>query len=108
VIRAAYAEARRRRLWVLRSAGGSIGRRVVPDPAPSIADRDELARGFRRLGIEHRTVLVLKHYSGLSNVEIAEALGIPEGTVRSRLFHGMRALRAALEAEARTPEREAS
>jgi RNA polymerase sigma-70 factor (ECF subfamily) len=107
VVRAAYREARNRRMWQLRS-------RVTPrpthepDPATAVADRDQLARGFHRLPMNHRAVLVLKHFSGLSNAEIAEALGIPEGTVRSRLHHGIRALRAALDADLRTPEREST
>jgi RNA polymerase sigma-70 factor (ECF subfamily) len=73
-----------------------------------VADRDELERSFRRLPIDHRAVLVLKHYAGLSNPEIAEALGIPEGTVRSRLHHAMRGLRAARDADARRPARDSS
>ena len=47
-------------------------------------------------------MLVLKHVAGLSNGEIADALRIPEGTVRSRLYNGIQGLRAALEADART------
>jgi RNA polymerase sigma-70 factor (ECF subfamily) len=104
VVRAAYGEARRRRFTLVGSE--PIEERTSgPDHAASVADREQLERGFRGLSVEHRTVLVLKHYSGLSNPEIAEALEIPEGTVRSRLYNGMQALRAALEADARTPER---
>jgi RNA polymerase sigma-70 factor (ECF subfamily) len=51
---------------------------------------------------------VLKHFAGLSNAEIASALEIPEGTVRSRLHHAIRSLRAALDADARPPERRRS
>jgi len=54
------------------------------------------------LPIDHRAVVVLKHYAGLSNAEIAEALDIPEGTVRSRLHYSLKILRAALEADARS------
>ena len=104
VVRAAYAEAHRRRLWILRSATPPRERTFSPDHASGVADRDQLERGFRSLPIDHRTVLVLKHFSGLSNSEIAEALDIPEGTVRSRLHHGMRSLRALLEADARMPD----
>jgi RNA polymerase sigma-70 factor (ECF subfamily) len=52
--------------------------------------------------VDHRAVVVLKHYAGLSNPEIAEALDIPEGTVRSRLHYSLKTLRAALEADARS------
>jgi RNA polymerase sigma-70 factor (ECF subfamily) len=47
-------------------------------------------------------VLVLQHYEGLSIAEIADALGIPVGTAGSRIHYAARALRAALEADART------
>jgi RNA polymerase sigma-70 factor (ECF subfamily) len=74
---------------------------AVGDHASSVADRDELERGFRRLKPEQRVVLVLHHYSGFSAAEIAQVLGIPEGTARSRLHYATAALRAALEADAR-------
>ena len=104
VVRAAYAEARHRRAWLLKSRS-TRPRSFEPDPASGVADRDQLARGFEQLSLDHRAVLVLKHYSFLSNKEIAEALHIPEGTVRSRLHHGIRGLRAALEADLRAPRR---
>jgi RNA polymerase sigma-70 factor (ECF subfamily) len=71
------------------------------DSADSIADRDELERGFRRLTPEQRAVLVLHHYVGYQLTEIAQTLGIPVGTARSRLHYATRQLRAALEADAR-------
>ena len=84
--------------------------RVLPIdlPAPtddflSFADRDQLERGFRRLDPEQRAILALRHYAGYEPVEIAEILGIPAGTARSRLHHAHRAMRAALEADARVP-----
>lgn len=101
VVRAAYAEARHRRLWFLRSELAATDRTVAADHAGRVADRDQLERGLSRLPIDHRAVVVLKHYAGLSNEEIAEALDIPEGTVRSRLHYSIRSLRASLEADAR-------
>jgi RNA polymerase sigma-70 factor (ECF subfamily) len=68
----------------------------------SVGDRDQLERGFRRLPPEQRALLVLRHYAGLEPAEIAETLGIPAGTARSRLHHAHRAMRAALEADARS------
>ena len=65
-----------------------------------MADRDELERAFRRLPIDQRAVFVLHHYLGLPLVEIAELLGIPAGTARSRLHYATRALRDVLVAEA--------
>jgi RNA polymerase sigma-70 factor (ECF subfamily) len=73
-----------------------------------VIDRDQLERGFRRLSIDHRAVVVLHHYLDLPLSEVAETLGVPEGTVRSRLHHAMRGLRAALDADARPARREGS
>ena len=67
----------------------------------SVADRDQLERGFRRLEPQQRALLVLRHFAGFEPVEIAEILGIPAGTARSRLHNAHRAMRAALEADAR-------
>ena len=75
------------------------------DDLLSIGDRDQLDRGFRRLPPEQRAILVLHHYLGYAPSEIAETLGIPPGTARSRLHHAHRAMRAALEADARTGSR---
>lgn len=84
--------------------------RVLPMDGPAeadallnLADRDQLERGFRRLPPDQRAILVLRHYQGYQPSEIAEVLGIPPGTARSRLHHAHRAMRAALEAEARRP-----
>jgi RNA polymerase sigma-70 factor (ECF subfamily) len=45
--------------------------------------------------------VVLHFYVGLSLKEIAQALGVPEGTVRSRLHYALRIVRAAIEADER-------
>jgi RNA polymerase sigma-70 factor (ECF subfamily) len=60
--------------------------------------RDQLSRALAELSLEHRTVVVLHHYAGLPLGEIATILGVPYGTVGSRLHHATRALRAALSA----------
>jgi RNA polymerase sigma-70 factor (ECF subfamily) len=75
---------------------------AAPDDLLGVGDRDQLERGFRRLTPEERAVLVLHHYAGYTLVEMAEALGQPASTVRSRLHHAHRAMRAALDAEARS------
>ena len=72
------------------------------DAADALADRDELDRGFQRLDPDHRTILVLRHFQGLTVPQIAETLGIAEGTAKSRLHYAMAALRAALDADARS------
>ncbi|MEO5885342.1 MAG: RNA polymerase sigma factor [Candidatus Limnocylindrales bacterium] len=98
---ACYAEARRRRRWteairLLPSEPGG------PDEYLTVEIRDQLERGFQRLTAEQRAVLVFHHYVGLPLPEIAERLGLPLGTVKSRMHHAKRALRAGLEADART------
>ncbi len=79
---------------------------AAPDDLLSVAERDLLERGFRRLLPDQRAILVLHHYLGYAPSEIAETLGIPDGTARSRLHHAHRAMRAALDADARTTVRE--
>jgi RNA polymerase sigma-70 factor (ECF subfamily) len=98
-----YAEARRRRRW-------STEVRLLPMPGQlesgeisAINDRDQLDRAFRRLTLEQRSVLVFHHYVGLPLTEVADRLGIPVGTAKSRLHHATNALRSSLEADARTP-----
>ena len=68
-----------------------------------LAVRDQLERGFRRLDVDQRTVLVMHYYLGFSLDDAAEVLGVPPGTVRSRLHRAIAAMRAALEADARAP-----
>jgi RNA polymerase sigma factor (sigma-70 family) len=75
---------------------------AAPDELLNVAERDLLERGFRRLPPDQRAILALHHYLGYAPSEIAETLEIPAGTARSRLHHAHRAMRAALEADART------
>lgn len=77
-----------------------------PDASAAVADREQLERAFRTLSSEQRAAVVLQYYRGLTLDEIAEILHVPVGTVRSRLHYAKRALRAAIEADARQPARE--
>jgi RNA polymerase sigma-70 factor (ECF subfamily) len=99
-----HATRERRRTSILRVL--PVDGPAAPDALLTVADRDQLERGFRRLPIEQRTILVLHHFAGYAPSEIAETLGIPDGTARSRLHHAHRAMRAALEADARTSIKE--
>lgn len=101
VINACYVEARRERRWVAKVRLIPNDHSSLPDAAGALADRDELERAFRRLPPEQRAVVVLHHYRGLPLTEVADTLGIPHGTARSRLHHATRQLRAAIEADAR-------
>jgi RNA polymerase sigma-70 factor (ECF subfamily) len=76
---------------------------VAADASHALLDHEALERAFRRLRPEHRAVVVLHYYDGLTQLEVADAIGVPLGTVKSRLHHATRALRAALEADARSP-----
>lgn len=104
LVRACYRAAERHRrqarveLNVDRELGPSGG-----DPQGTVAVRDQLERGFRRLSPEQRAVIVLHHYLGLSLADAADTLGIPLGTMQSRLSRATQVMRAALEADERTP-----
>jgi RNA polymerase sigma-70 factor (ECF subfamily) len=106
-------------LGTLRTWLFAIARRVVIDHARSRAVRqadplpvdvalveDDVERALvgwqmeeavRRLRPEHRQILVETYYRGRSGRDVALELGIPEGTVRSRLFYALRSLRLTLE-----------
>ena len=100
LVHACYAEARRRRAWAANVRVLPVDGPAAPDSMISILDRDVLDRAFRRLRVEQRAVFVLHHHLGLPLAEIAETLGIPPGTARSRLHYATRVLRAAVEADA--------
>ena len=101
LVNASYAEARRWRTWSANVRLLPVEGPVGPDEALALDDRDRLERGFRRLPPEQRAILVFTHYLGLTPTEIAERLGIPAGTARSRLHFAHRAMRAAIEADER-------
>jgi len=102
LLNACYGEARRERARhvleerTLRFDLGEL------DPGLALADRDELERGFKRLTPDQRALIALHYYVGLPLQETADALGIPVGTVKSRLHRTTLDLRASLAAEART------
>ena len=102
LVRACHRQARRDRRRAVMEL------RVVPEAEPSlvahelsVAQRDQLDRGFDRLDLDQRAVLVLHHYVGLPLSEVAAILEIPSGTAKSRLNRGIAAMRAALEADDR-------
>ena len=107
LVRACYAEGRKSRHWTPNMRLLASDEPSQADGSSAVVDRDQLERGFRRLSIDHRAVVVLHHYLDMPLDQVADALGIPAGTVRSRLHHAMRGLRAALDADARPTSREA-
>lgn len=101
LLRACYVEARRSRRHSTGIRALPVDRGYLPEEYLGVVDRDQLERCIRRLPIDQRAVLVFHHYLGLPMPEIAERLGIPLGTVKSRLHYATAAMRAALEADAR-------
>ena len=106
LVRACYAEGRRSRQWTPNLRLLPAHEPIQADASGEVVDRDQLERGFRRLSIDHRAVVVLHHYLDMPLDRVADVLGIPAGTARSRLHHAMRGLRAALDADARPTARE--
>ena len=107
LVHACYAEAPRNRRWAATVRVLPISQADADDDIRSVVDRDELERAFRALPLDQRAVFVLHHHVGLPLVAVAETLGIPDGTARSRLHYATRALRAAFEAgRAQDPQRE--
>ncbi len=57
----------------------------------------QVEEALRRIGDQHRRVLVETYLRGRPYAEVAADLGVPEGTIKSRVYYGLRALRNALE-----------
>jgi RNA polymerase sigma-70 factor (ECF subfamily) len=107
LVRACYSAARRRSHGVVEitlAPDWEPASIAADDDSPSaVALRDQLERAFGRLSPEQRATIVLHFYLGLTLDEAAEALGIPSGTMRSRLNRALQAMRAAVEADDRSP-----
>jgi RNA polymerase sigma-70 factor (ECF subfamily) len=75
------------------------------DAAVESAEREGLVRRLLAgLSEDQRVVILLKEYQGLTFAEISEVLGVPDGTVKARLYRGLRAMRQQLEREGTWPE----
>jgi RNA polymerase sigma-70 factor (ECF subfamily) len=101
VVRACYHELRRAKRGPIQVHVLANEPAGVSDSTESLADRDQLERGFQRLSPEHRAAIVIHHYLGLPDAEAATVLDVPIGTYKSRLNRAHLSLRAALEADAR-------
>jgi RNA polymerase sigma-70 factor (ECF subfamily) len=77
--------------------GSSSVEGAAPDLTERAIDNLDIAAALRGLSPEHRAVLVETYYRGRSVAQAAKILGIPAGTVKSRAYYGLRALRLALE-----------
>lgn len=76
---------------------------AVPDDAERALESWAVADAVRALRPEHRRVLLETYYRGKSVAEAAMALGVPPGTVKSRTFYALRALKLALEERGLAP-----
>jgi len=101
------------RTWlfaILRNVVIDLGRARAARPTvgdegvePAVEPLDEallswqVEEAMRQIGDQHRQVLVETFYRGRPYAEVADELGVPEGTVKSRVYYGLRALRVALE-----------
>ena len=101
LVRACYTEARKRKRWHPATIVRSIAEPAAPDLIGGIIERERLERGFERLSVDQRAVLVLTYYVDLAADQVAQALDVPVGTVYSRLHRAQQALRGALEADGR-------
>ncbi|HEY7700967.1 MAG TPA: sigma-70 family RNA polymerase sigma factor [Candidatus Limnocylindrales bacterium] len=70
---------------------------AAPEATSQLVTRDLLGRAFAALDPDHAVVVVLRYYVDLTVPEIADRLGIAQGTVKSRLHHALRRLRSAVE-----------
>lgn len=102
-VRYCHEESRRHRRMNVKVVDLSESLAAPHDAIDDVALRDELSRAFDRLSYEHRTVVVLHHMVGLPLGEISDILDVPYGTVGSRLYHALRAMRATLEHPEPTP-----
>jgi RNA polymerase sigma-70 factor, ECF subfamily len=100
LVNACYEESRRWSRWRGRVRALPVEGPSGPDSSIPVAERDSLERAFGKLSPEHRAVFVLHHHVGLPLNDVADAVGVPLGTVKSRLHYATRSLRAALAGDA--------
>jgi RNA polymerase sigma-70 factor (ECF subfamily) len=99
LVNACYEELRRHRRWIAHITMLPVEGPSGADPTVEVDDREALDRAYRQLTPEHRAVLVLHHHVGLPVADIADVVGVPVGTVKSRLHHATRSMRAAILAD---------
>lgn len=88
---------RRREALPLGSARAPLPSAGAPVDRPPGLDRSVLTRAFERLPDPQREALELAYYGGFSQSELADRLGVPLGTIKSRMFAGLARLRELLD-----------
>ncbi len=81
----------------VRPAVAEAGIEPSTDPLEQALHSWQIEEALRRIGDQHRQVLIETYYRGRPYAEVAAELGVPEGTIKSRVYYGLRALRVALE-----------
>jgi RNA polymerase sigma-70 factor, ECF subfamily len=87
----------RKRRRAVQLAAPPVGFDPVGAPPDTGTDAD-LDRAIERLDFDHRVVVVMRYWQDRTIDDIADRLGVPAGTVKSRLHHAIRNLRSSLEA----------
>jgi len=95
--------ARHRRRRVIEVELDPIDMPDVVDMAGALADREIVDAAMRRLDEGGRAIVVLHYFLGMPLTDVAGALGVPVGTVKSRLHRALGEMRAGVEIDATTP-----
>ncbi len=95
-INTAISYRRRQRLRQVGEVIRRLGRPALPPDPASLVERSDLLKALRQLPAKQAAAIVLRHYHGYGNREIAAALGVPERTIASRLAAAKTRLRVAL------------
>ena len=93
------ARARRVRPPLATGARGDGRRAAADDDIDRVLTTWQVEAALAELDDDHRRVLVEVHWRGRPYAEVADDLGIPAGTVKSRVYYGLRAMRGTLEAQ---------
>lgn len=97
ILRNVVIDAGRARARVPRPAGDAEAIEPTVEPIDDALLAWQIEEALRRIGEVHRQVLVETYYRGRPYAEVAAELGVPEGTIKSRVYYGLRALRNSLE-----------
>jgi RNA polymerase sigma factor (sigma-70 family) len=82
----------RRRRWTKEHATAALPERPVADETTAVDDADAVLRALGQLPGDQRTAVVLRYYAHLSEQQMAIALDVPNGTVKSRLSRAVKTL----------------